>query len=82
MRQRTRALRVGPGPGGIVTRRHVEAIAEAFAETRPVPVSLSDGRPAGRDYGVWARDVAAIGAVLADSNPLFDWARFVAVCES
>ena len=60
-----------------MTRKDFNAIASALASTRP----QSTGYDA-RAYDTWAETRTAIASVLANSNPLFDRARFNTACHA
>jgi len=50
-------------------RKHFEAIAQAFAYTKPI-------KPSGPVYSQWSHDVEQIALALATTNPRFDKERF------
>lgn len=58
-----------------MTRKHFNAIAQALANTRPLPDS-----PHG--YGLWLRTMESVAATLVGSNPAFDQLRFEMACKT
>jgi len=58
-----------------MSRKHFNAIAKAFAASRPVDESSSD-------YRQWENDVREVTNAISDFNVNFDYPRFIDACRT
>jgi hypothetical protein len=58
----------------MVSRKHFQAIADAFKEQKPADHWDANKRTQ------WELDVKAVAKALATMNPRFNFSRFIAAC--
>lgn len=65
-----------------MTRKDYVALADAFARTRPNPLTVDVGKPAITLRAQWNVTRDAVASVLQADNPRFDRARFIRATEA